>query len=179
MGLRWKSTKKRPVHLGFYPLERLVRLDAPAGLDRLPPGQPLSFERPEDPASIVNAMGEYMGMLDAVRIGNINGATAVCPDDLTERAEHLKAFGYFGDAYDIEQVAVEVNGHEPTPNELAKFIEDAKTQGMKTLFVQPQFDDRSAKIIADQLGARVESLDPLDPDVVANIRRIAEAIANS
>ena len=98
MGLRWKSTKKRPVHLGFYPLERLVRLDAPAGLDRLPPGQPLSFERPEDPASIVNAMGEYMGMLDAVRIGNVNQAKAICPDDLIERAQHLKAFGYFGDA---------------------------------------------------------------------------------
>ena len=98
MGLRWKSTKKRPVHLGAYPLEQLERLAAPAGLDRLKPAQALAFDRPDDPASIVNAMGEYMGMLDAVRIGNINGATAVCPDDLTERAEHLKAFGYFGDA---------------------------------------------------------------------------------
>jgi len=98
MGLRWKSTKKRPVHLGAYPLEQLERLAAPAGLDSLKPPQALAFDRPDDPASIVNAMGEYMGMLDAVRIGNINGATAVCPDDLTERAEHLKAFGYFGDA---------------------------------------------------------------------------------
>ena len=58
----------------------------------------MSFDRPEDPASIVNAMGEYMGMLDAVRIGNVNRAKAVCPDDLIERAQHLKAFGYFGDA---------------------------------------------------------------------------------
>jgi zinc transport system substrate-binding protein len=89
------------------------------------------------------------------------------------------AFGYFGDTYDIEQVAVEVNGNEPTPNELAKFIEEAKNHGMKTLFVQPQFDNRSAKIIADQLGARVESLDPLDPDVISNIRRIAKAIAGA
>ena len=89
------------------------------------------------------------------------------------------AFGYFGDAYGIEQVAVEVNGNEPTPNELAEFIEEAKNHEMKTLFVQPQFDDRSAKIIADQLDARVESLDPLAPDVIANIRRIAKAIAGA
>jgi len=86
------------------------------------------------------------------------------------------AFGYFGDTYGIEQVAVEVNGNEPTPNELAEFIDQAKKDEMKTLFVQPQFDDRSAKIIAEQLGARVESLDPLAPDALATIRRIAETI---
>ncbi len=89
------------------------------------------------------------------------------------------AFGYFGNTYALYQVAVEVNGNEPTPNELAAFIDQAKKQGMKTLFVQPQFDDRSAKTIAEQLGARVESLDPLDRDVLANIRRIAEAIAGT
>ena len=98
MGLRWKSTKNRPVHLGFYPLEKLDRVEAPVGLDTLRPQEPLSFSRAEDPASIVNAMGEYMGMLDAVRIGNVNPAKAVCPDDPVERANHLKAFGYFGDA---------------------------------------------------------------------------------
>ena len=70
----------------------------PICLDALRPLEPLSFTRAEDPASIVNAMGEYMGMLDAVRIGNINPTRAICPDDLIERANHLKAFGYFGDA---------------------------------------------------------------------------------
>ena len=72
-----------------------------------------------------------------------------------------------------------MHGNEPTPNELAEFIEQAKDSGMKTIFVQPQFDDRSAKVIADQLGARVESLDPLDSDVLPNIRRIAQAIAGT
>ena len=53
MGLRWKSTKNRPVHLGFFPLEKLDRVDAPIGLDALRPLEPLSFTRAEDPASIV------------------------------------------------------------------------------------------------------------------------------
>ena len=48
--------------------------------------------------SIVNAMGEYQAMLDAIRDGLVNKAKAGCPDDPQERADHLKAFGYFSDA---------------------------------------------------------------------------------
>jgi reductive dehalogenase len=58
----------------------------------------LVFERPQDPRSIVNAMREYQGMLDAIRHGDTNGQRAACPDDPVERAAHLKSFGYFADA---------------------------------------------------------------------------------
>ena len=59
---------------------------------------PLSFSRDNGPQSIVAAMGEYQAMLDAIRIGVVNPKRAECPDDLTERANHLKGFGYFCDA---------------------------------------------------------------------------------
>ena len=98
MGMRWKSSKDRPFHLGTFPMEKLLRQAEPAGLDQLKPQSPLPFSREDDPASIINAMGEYMGMLDAIRIGMKNPVPATCPDDLTERANHLRAFGYFGDA---------------------------------------------------------------------------------
>ena len=133
---------------------------------------------PEHGAEFDSNLEVFQAELDA-----LHSELEVLLEDRTGEGEQFfvfhPAFGYFGYTYDIEQVAVEVNGNEPTPNELAEFIEQAKDQGMKTIFVQPQFDDRSAKIIADQLGARVESLDPLAPDVLANIRRIAEAIAGT
>ncbi len=86
------------------------------------------------------------------------------------------AFGYFGHTYGIEQAAIEVGGNSPTPKELAAFIADAKEKDVKVLFVQPQFDSRSAEVVAGQLGAGVVSLDPLAPDVLANLRAIADAI---
>lgn len=86
------------------------------------------------------------------------------------------AFGYFGHTYGIDQVAVEIGGNSPTPKELAAFIALAKEQEMKVLFVQPQFDSRSAEVVADQLGAKVVALDPLDGDVLTNLRNIANAI---
>ena len=63
--MRFFSDKDRPVHMGPYPLERLSRQDQAEPGD-VPPFQPLDFQRPETPDSIVNAMGEYQAMLDAL-----------------------------------------------------------------------------------------------------------------
>ena len=91
------STRNRPVHLGPYPLERLARAAVLPDLTAVPPMQQLRFRRPAEPESIVNAMGEFQAMMDAIRDGFVNPAKAGIPDDPQERADHLKAFGYFND----------------------------------------------------------------------------------
>ena len=95
--LKLRSYKSRPMHLGPFPLETLRRQDSvnPAGL---PPMTQLTFRRPEDPLSIINAMQDYQAMLDATRDGLVKRETAEIPDDPIERANHLKAFGYYCDA---------------------------------------------------------------------------------
>ncbi len=89
MGIKFFSDKSRPVHMGPYPLERLERGGIPA-LGDVPRDQPLSFDRPEQPESIVNAMGEFQAMMDALRDGLVNKVQSDVPVDLTERANHLK-----------------------------------------------------------------------------------------
>ncbi len=91
------SAKNRPVHLGPYPVERLKRTSK-VDLSSVPDMAPLTFRRTEMPENIVNAMGEYQAMLDAIRDGLINNIEAVIPQDPRIRADHLKAFGYFNDA---------------------------------------------------------------------------------
>ncbi|WP_171206210.1 reductive dehalogenase [Ruegeria sp. HKCCA0235A] len=98
MGIRFFSDKNRPVHMGRYPLERLTRQDTMPDLSRVPTMGELSFHRPERPDSIVNAMGEFQAMLDAIRDGLVNPIASEIPSDPQERANHLKAFGYFNDA---------------------------------------------------------------------------------
>ncbi len=98
MSFRIFSDKDRPVHMGAYPTERLARVSAMPDLAAVPAMQPLSFSRPGAPEAIVNAMGEYQAMLDAIREGLVNKMVADCPDDPGERADHLKGFGYFSDA---------------------------------------------------------------------------------
>jgi len=95
---RLRSYAHRPPHLGPYPLEKLARLHRCPPLGDLPAEPALSFRRPKDPQSIVNAMRQYQATLDATREGLIKREIAEIPTDPQERANHLKSFGYFCDA---------------------------------------------------------------------------------
>ena len=94
------SSKSRPIHYGSYALHRLNRLDGMPSAQELASLSTsfLRFDRPEDPHNIVNAMASHQAMLDAIRDGLVNKARAEIPDDLQERSQHLKSFGYFCDA---------------------------------------------------------------------------------
>ncbi len=97
MALRLFSDRNRPVHLGPYPLERLARGAMP-DMAALRGFAPVPFDRAEDPESLVNAMAEHQAMMDAIRDGFVNKVRSAIPDSPQERANHLKAFGYFSDA---------------------------------------------------------------------------------
>jgi len=96
--MRFFSTKNRPAHLGPYPLEDLARLSSVPDFSNVQTMSRVEFARPDNPQSIVNAMGEYQAMMDAIRDGLVNKAQSKVPADLNERANHLKGFGYFSDA---------------------------------------------------------------------------------
>jgi len=91
------------------------------------------------------------------------------------------AFGYFANRYHLEQVAVEMGGKAPTPRQLLSLIKKARADGVKVIFVQPQFDPRSAEKIAVAISGKVVALDPLAENSVDNIQimavKIAEALA--
>ena len=89
------------------------------------------------------------------------------------------AFGYFAHRYHLQQVAVETGGKAPTPKQLFALIGKAKTEGVKVIFVQPQFDPRSAEKIASAIGGKVVNLDPLAENSVENIRIMATKITDA
>lgn len=86
------------------------------------------------------------------------------------------AFGYFGDSYGLTQVAVEIEGKEPTPKQLADLIERAKADKVKVVFVQPQFAGRNARTIAEAIGGAVVPMDPLSRDYLNNLEKMAGAL---
>jgi len=86
------------------------------------------------------------------------------------------AFGYFARDYGLRQVAVETGGKEPGPRRLARLIKEARQRGVKVIFVQPQFPQKSAQQVAREIGGVVEPLDDLSPEPLANWRRMAESL---
>jgi len=136
MGIRFFSDRKRPVHMGPYPLERLARTDRMPDAASIPAMTRLSFERPDKPESLVNAMGEYQAMMDAIRDGLVNKARAEIPADPVERANHLKGFGYFSDASMIGACALSRSDllDKPIRNPaIDRLKHDLRTRQTKTL----------------------------------------------
>ncbi|MGI3186484.1 reductive dehalogenase [Nioella aestuarii] len=129
------SDRNRPVHLGPFPLERLTRQDY-TDLSAVPAMLAVSFNRPDAPESIVNAMREYQAMLDAIRDGLVNPVPSDIPADPTERANHLKAFGYFNDAamVGICRLPDAALLTDPIRNpDIDRLAHDLKTRQTKTL----------------------------------------------
>jgi reductive dehalogenase len=133
MALKLFSDRNRAVHLGPYPLEQLSR-GTPAS--DIPADAPLGFARPNAPDSIVNAMGEYQAMLDAIRDGFVNPSQAQIPQDPTERAQHLKAFGYFSDASMVGICQLPDDAVLKTPRrnpDIDRLAQELRTRQTKTL----------------------------------------------
>lgn len=89
------------------------------------------------------------------------------------------AYGYFAEAYGLKQKAIEIEGKEPGPKSLIRIINQAKQEGVRVIFVQPQFSRQSAKTIAKAIGGAVIPLDPLAKDYLKNLNEMAGKIAGA
>ena len=87
------------------------------------------------------------------------------------------AFAYFAEDYGLVQKAIEIGNRKPSPKQVTAIAKQAKDEGVTTIFVQPQFDQSSAASLAETIGGKVRTLDPLEKDVLANLRTIATTIA--
>jgi zinc transport system substrate-binding protein len=86
------------------------------------------------------------------------------------------AFGYFADEFGLKQMPVERAGKEPTSRQLARLIEQARAQGIKVVFVQPQFSQAGARAVAEAIGGAVVPLDDLAYDYLNNLETMARTI---
>lgn len=84
--------------------------------------------------------------------------------------------GHIAREYGLVEVSIESEGKSPGAKGLASIIERARSNQIRVVFVQPQFDDTSAKLIARAIGASVVSIDPLKKDVLLNLLEIAEQL---
>ena len=82
-----------------------------------------------------------------------------------------EAFPYFAQAYGLEVLAV-VNrepGETLTPSQLGQLADAIVALGTPPLFVEPQYEDLSAKALAAETGAKIYSLDPVVTGPEANV----------
>ena len=89
------------------------------------------------------------------------------------------SYGYFGDEYGLVQLAVEIEGKEPSARQLAALIERARAEKVRVIFVQPQFAVKTAETVARAVSGRVVELDPLSKDYLDNLKYMSEELARA
>lgn len=87
------------------------------------------------------------------------------------------SWAYFARDYGLRMIAAEVGGQEPSAAELAGLIAQAKAEGIRVIFAQPQFSARAAETIAREIDGEVLLIDPLSPDWMKNLRLVAATFA--
>ena len=73
------------------------------------------------------------------------------------------AWTYLARDYGLDQVASieESPGKETTPERLARIIDEVRRDKVKAVFAEPQFNPKTADVIASEAGVKVLFLDPI------------------
>ena len=89
------------------------------------------------------------------------------------------SWGTFAHTYGLKQVSIELEGKSPKPVQLKELIEHARAEGIKVVFVQPQFSAKSAEQISKAIDGRVAVVDPLARDWATHLRQAAEELKDA
>ena len=129
---------------------------------------------PESEHAAIDARAaEYLRELDAL---SAELKAKLSPLKGTEAVVYHPAFGYFLDDHGIRQKAVELEGKEPGARYLGTVIREAKHDGIRVIFVQPQFNAKAAEVLSHEIGGKVLPFDPLPADYSNGLRRLADAL---
>ncbi len=88
------------------------------------------------------------------------------------------ALSYFAKEYGLEQYSVESEGKSPSPSQMVELVKLAKAKGIKTIFVQPEFDKKNAEVLANEIDGRIVEINPLAYDWKEEMLKIADALEN-
>lgn len=148
------------------PLVRLQAMNIRDALIRLDPARAAEYRRNHD------AFAREVNRIDEAVMAALAGA----PPERRRFLVFHPSWGYFARAYGLTELAIEVDGKEPGPRQLAAVIDIARKENIRVIFVQPQFSRKSADAVARALGARIATLDPLAEDWGANLQAAAQAL---
>ena len=88
------------------------------------------------------------------------------------------ALTYLADEFQLTQLCIEMDGKEPSPAILKTLVETARDKNAGVVFIQQEFDQKNAELIAKETGSRLVRINPLSYDWNKEMITIANALAH-
>lgn len=89
------------------------------------------------------------------------------------------ALTYFAHEFGLTQLCIELDGKEPSPAQLATLIQTAREQQVQVVFIQQEFDQKNAELIAKETGCRLVRINPLAYDWKESMLQLAKALTGN
>lgn len=101
-------------------------------------------------------------------------------DPLTDRTFIIyhPALTYFANEFNLTQLCIEMDGKEPSPAQLKRLVETARANNARVVFIQQEFDQKNAELIAKETGCKLTVINPLAYDWTKEMIHIAKALAD-
>lgn len=88
------------------------------------------------------------------------------------------ALSYFANEFGFTQLCIEMDGKEPSPAQLKKLVETARNYNAQVVFIQQEFDQKNAELIAKETHCRLVTINPLDYNWSKEMIHVAKALAD-
>lgn len=88
------------------------------------------------------------------------------------------ALTYLADEYGLTQLCIEMDGKEPSPAQLKELVETSRKHNAQVVFIQKEFDQKNAELIAKETGCRLIPINPLDYDWNKEMIHIAKSLVD-
>ncbi|MFA6128141.1 MAG: zinc ABC transporter substrate-binding protein [Bacteroidales bacterium] len=114
-----------------------------------------------------------------IRLDSLNFALSNRFKNLSHRSFLIfhPALAYLARDYNLIQHSMELGGKEPTASHFKTLVDLAGTEKINTIFIQKEYDQENAMTLARETGAKVITIDPMSPDWLAEMERLAKEIA--
>jgi zinc transport system substrate-binding protein len=105
--------------------------------------------------------------------------------DMLSEMEHRSfmiyhpALSYFARDYNLLQLPLELEGKTPSPAHMKQMTDLGKEHHITAIFLQRQFDQKNSETLAEEIGAKIIQINPLDPDWNSQMLFIASQLKTS
>ena len=86
------------------------------------------------------------------------------------------AFGYYAEAYGLNQVAVESEGKSPSARKISDLLGNSREGLIRCMLIQPQFNTPPIRRLATRISLPVEVVDPLSTDYIGMIEHLTDVL---
>lgn len=131
-----------------------------------------------DPDNTEYFWQNYNKLVDEIDKTNTEIKQLLAP--LTDRTFIIyhPALTYFANEFNLTQLCIEMDGKEPSPAQLKRLVETARANNARVVFIQQEFDQKNAELIAKETGCKLTVINPLAYDWTKEMIHIAKALAD-